>query len=108
MLYLPPYSPDLNPIELAFAKLNGLLRSAAARTVEALWHIIGQSVHACTSTEILSNAPTTSPHAGYVPSDGERCSVSLEEHARQHQCLEARGPPAATVATSITVQSGSS
>lgn len=34
--YLPPYSPDLNPIELAFAKLKALLRQTAARTVEAL------------------------------------------------------------------------
>ncbi|MEM6943665.1 MAG: transposase, partial [Pseudomonadota bacterium] len=39
--FLPPYSPDLNPIELAFAKLKALLRRAAERTVEALWHRIG-------------------------------------------------------------------
>ena len=36
LVYLPPYSPDLNPIELAFAKLKALLRKAAARTVEDL------------------------------------------------------------------------
>jgi transposase len=41
LLYLPPYSPDLNPIELAFSKLKRLLRSAAARTVGALWDTIG-------------------------------------------------------------------
>lgn len=41
LLYLPPYSPDLNPIELAFAKLKGLLRKAAERSVEALWDRIG-------------------------------------------------------------------
>ena len=41
LLYLPAYSPDLNPIELAFSKLKRLLRSAAARTVDALWHAIG-------------------------------------------------------------------
>jgi transposase len=40
--YLPPYSPDLNPIEQAFAKLKALLRSEAARTVEALWAAIGR------------------------------------------------------------------
>ncbi len=40
LLYLPPYSPDLNPIELAFSKLKRLLRSAAARTVGALWNTI--------------------------------------------------------------------
>jgi transposase len=41
-LYLPPYSPDLNPIENAFAKLEGLLRSAAERTVDGLWSAIGR------------------------------------------------------------------
>jgi transposase len=40
--YLPPYSPDLNPIEQVFAKLKALLRSEAARTVEALWAAIGR------------------------------------------------------------------
>jgi transposase len=40
--YLPPYSPDLNPIELAFGKLKWLLRSAAERTVDALWSRLGQ------------------------------------------------------------------
>jgi transposase len=41
-LYQPPYSPDLNPIELAFSKLKRLLRKAAARTTEALWEAIGR------------------------------------------------------------------
>ena len=40
--YLPPYSPDLNPIEQAFAKLKALLRKAAERTVDGLWNAIGQ------------------------------------------------------------------
>jgi transposase len=40
--YLPAYSPDLNPIELAFAKLKAALRKGAARTVEALWKLIGK------------------------------------------------------------------
>lgn len=39
--YLPPYSPDLNPIEQAFAKLKSLLRTAAARSVDNLWNAIG-------------------------------------------------------------------
>jgi len=39
--YLPPYSPDLNPIELAFSKLKGLLRKAGRRTVEGLWSFLG-------------------------------------------------------------------
>ena len=41
LLYLPPYSPDLNPIELAFAKFKTALRKAAERTVEDLWRRIG-------------------------------------------------------------------
>lgn len=41
LLYLPPYSPDFNPIENAFAKLKALLRKAAARTKDQLWSIIG-------------------------------------------------------------------
>jgi transposase len=40
-LFLPPYSPDLNPIELAFAKLKTLLRKKAVRTIDALWRAIG-------------------------------------------------------------------
>lgn len=42
LLYLPPYSPDLNPIENVFAKLKGLLRRAAERTAEGLWTAIGR------------------------------------------------------------------
>jgi transposase len=46
LVYLPPYSPDLNPIELAFAKLKTLLRSAGRRTVEGLWDFLGQCLDA--------------------------------------------------------------
>jgi transposase len=42
LLYLPPYSPDFNPIENAFAKLKALLRKAAERTVDGLWTAIGR------------------------------------------------------------------
>ena len=42
MIFLPPYSPDFNPIEMAFAKLKALLRKAAERTRDALWDRIGQ------------------------------------------------------------------
>jgi transposase len=41
LFYLPPYSPDLNPIEQFFSKLKALLRKAAARTVKELWTVIG-------------------------------------------------------------------
>lgn len=42
--YLPPYSPDLNPIEMAFAKLKALLRKAAERTIDGLWTAIGRII----------------------------------------------------------------
>jgi transposase len=44
LLYLPAYSPDLNPIEQVFAKLKALLRKAAARSIEALWKVIGRLI----------------------------------------------------------------
>lgn len=43
-LFLPPYSPDLNPIEMAFSKLKALIRKAAARTYDELWQAVG---HVC-------------------------------------------------------------
>jgi transposase len=46
VVYLPPYSPDLNPIELAFAKLKGLLRTASERTIGRLWDLLGRSLDA--------------------------------------------------------------
>ena len=51
VLYLPAYSPDLNPIEQAFAKLKALLRKAAARTVEDLWQAIADSLDQFTPDE---------------------------------------------------------
>jgi len=45
LLYLPPYSPDFNPIENAFAKLKALLRKAAERTVDGLWAAIGNLIN---------------------------------------------------------------
>lgn len=44
LIYLPPYSPDLNPIEQAFAKLKAMLRKAGERTRDGLWNAIGQSL----------------------------------------------------------------
>jgi transposase len=49
--YLPPYSPDLNPIELAFAKLKALLRKAGKRTVDGLWEFLGQALDAFSPQE---------------------------------------------------------
>lgn len=44
LLYLPPYSPDFNPIEMAFAKFKAILRKAAARTVPDLWEAIARAL----------------------------------------------------------------
>jgi len=62
LLYLPPYSPDLNPIEMAFSKLKALLRGAAERSVEALWIRIGQLLDAFSADECANYFR----HAGYA------------------------------------------
>ncbi len=49
--YLPPYSPDLNPIELAFSKLKKLLRDGAERTVDKLWELCGRILDQFTEPE---------------------------------------------------------
>ena len=63
LLYLPPYSPDFNPIENAFAKLKALLRKAAERTVDGLWDAIGRLIDLFTPPE-CANYFTA---AGYDP-----------------------------------------
>jgi transposase len=52
LLYLPPYSPDLNPIEGAFAKLKGRLRAATARTHKALVEAMGAALDAITASDV--------------------------------------------------------
>lgn len=44
LIYLPPYSPDFNPIEMAFSKLKALLRKTAARTIPELWDVIAEGI----------------------------------------------------------------
>jgi transposase len=51
LLYLPPYSPDFNPIETAFAKLKALLRKTAERTIAGLWAAIGRLIDLFTPQE---------------------------------------------------------
>jgi transposase len=51
LLYLPPYSPDFNPIEKFFSKLKALLRKAAKRSIDALWKEIGDLLNAVTPDE---------------------------------------------------------
>jgi transposase len=62
LLYLPPYSPDLNPIEQLFAKLKALLRKAAERSVPALWDRIGEILRSIASAECTNYLR----HAGYA------------------------------------------
>ena len=63
LLFLPPYSPDYNPIELAFSKLRALLRKATERTVEALWDAIGRAIDTFSPTEFRNQFKA----AGYDP-----------------------------------------
>jgi transposase len=60
--YLPAYSPDLNPIELAFSKLKAALRKGAARTVDALLKLIGKLVKSFAPEECANYFR----HAGYA------------------------------------------
>jgi transposase len=62
LLFLPPYSPDLNPIELAFSKLKQLLRSAGHRTIAALWHDVQRMLDLITTDD----ATHFLHHCGYV------------------------------------------
>ena len=61
--FLPPYSPDFNPIELAFAKLKAALRKAAARTIDDLWQVIADTLNTFSPVE-CANYFTA---AGYDP-----------------------------------------
>jgi transposase len=54
MLFLPPYSPDFNPIEMAFSKIKALLKKAAARTVHDLWDAIRNAIDAVSPKDARS------------------------------------------------------
>src|SRR5687768_3854648 len=66
VLYLPPYSPDLNPIEMIWSKVKALLRTIAARTVDALHDAFGQAFAAVTPADILG----CFRHCGYAEGEG--------------------------------------
>ena len=61
LLFLPPYSPDYNPIEQVFAKLKARLRTVAARTQATLWHAVGAALSAFPPAECAHYIA----HAGY-------------------------------------------
>lgn len=62
LLYLPPYSPDLNPIEMVFSKIKQTLRSLACRTQERLWNSMQSVLDTITSTDAIN----CFRHAGYT------------------------------------------
>ena len=62
LLYLPPYSPDFNPIEMIWSKVKRLLRSAATRTVDALHEAFGRAMDAVTPGDIFG----CFRHCGYA------------------------------------------
>ncbi len=61
LMYLPPYSPDLNPIEMMFSKLKALLRKASERTIEGLWRTIANLLDEFSPQECQNYFA----HAGY-------------------------------------------
>lgn len=63
LLYLPPYSPDFNPIENAFSKLKALVRAKAERTIKALWDAVGPIIDLFTPAECANYFRA----AGYDP-----------------------------------------
>jgi transposase len=62
LVYLPPYSPDLNPIEMVYSKLKWLVRSAGPTTVDKLWRFLGQALDRFPPTECLNYFR----HCGYA------------------------------------------
>ena len=64
LLFLPPYSPDLNPIEMVFAQMKAKLRHEAHRTVDALWRALGRIASAITPAECANYLR----HCGYLQS----------------------------------------
>lgn len=63
LVYLPPYSPDLNPIEQAFSKIKQVLRSLSLRTVDAIWSTTQSVLDQIT----ISDAKGFFRHCGYAP-----------------------------------------
>ena len=63
LLYLPPYSPDFNPIEMAFSKLKAILRKAAARSIDDLWQVIADALDSFS----LQDCRNYFTAAGYEP-----------------------------------------
>jgi transposase len=84
MLFLPAYSPDLNPIEQVFAKLKALLPKMALRSVEALWKALG-SITGCVSPQECKNFIR---HAGYFPVKIKALLQPVGLNTARRNCLE--------------------
>jgi hypothetical protein len=81
LLFLPPYSPDFNPIEQAWSKLKTLLRGMGARTKEALEAALSTVLDALTAAD----AQSWFAHCGYAPSD--RIENSFRRECRPHSTM---------------------
>lgn len=62
LVYLPPYSPDFNPIEMVYSKLKWLVRSAGQTTIEDLWRLLGQALDRFSASECANYLR----HCGYA------------------------------------------
>ena len=89
LIYLPKYSPDLNPIEQAFSKLKALLRKAAERTILLLWRRIGKLLADFSATKVLCElAPGPSPRerANKKGRNPRRDAARVIRRKRRHRC----------------------
>ena len=87
--YVPPYSPDLNPIELCFAKLKALVRTARCRRTETLWPFLGEGW-----TSALTNAAPMFGTAGTRPPHGHEKRCKSTDRPADHKArveVENRG-----------------
>jgi transposase len=84
--YLPPYSPDLNPIEQVFSKLKALLRKAAERTVPKLWRRIRALLRTISDEECLNFFR----HAGYISESALDCGCGPGQYPRG---IRRKAPP---------------
>jgi transposase len=82
LLFLPPYSPDLNPIEGAFAKVKGLLRRSGERTREILIEAMGRALDAVTAR----NARGFFEHCGYRSTAQSLCQPLWAQPMYRHRC----------------------
>jgi hypothetical protein len=80
LVFLPKYSPDLNPIEMAFSKLKALLRKAAERSTEALWNRIGLIICGFTPDECANSFTAAGYGATWTDSALELCGRSATSY----------------------------